>query len=238
MSRLRTVLRRLVYPLVPRPIRDSIRAWRILSGGFGHFRSLRDNACVASDGSPLPWYTYPAIEYLEQLDLSDKTVFEYGSGNSTRYWAGRCRKLVSVEDNPEWHARVQPQLPAGVDYLLVQGADAYAGAIRRYPHRFDIIVIDGNHRLECARPALDRLSPGGLIVLDNSDWHERTAAVLLASDLLHVSLSGFGPMLPYTWATSFFFSRDARPKPRFERHPMYAIGSLRRTEAHQRGELG
>lgn len=230
-------LRALYHRLLPRAVRETIWVYRTLSGAFGHWRSLRERACVARDGGPLPWYTYPAIEYLEQLDLSDKSVFEYGSGNSTRYWASRCRTLVSVEDHPEWYARVRPQLPPHVDYLLVQGPEQYAGAIRRYPNRFDVIIIDGNYRLECARVALDALAPGGFIILDNSDWHERSATVLHGSDLLHVSMSGFGPMLPYTWATSFFFSRDHRPKARFERHPMYAIGSIRRTEAHQRGEL-
>jgi len=61
--------------------------------------------------------------------------------------------------------------------------------------------------------------------------------VLLDSGLLHVSLSGFGPILPHTWATSFYFSRDARPRPRHARHPMYGTGSHRRVEAQQRGEI-
>ena len=140
---------------------------RILAGDYGHFRSVRSHASVDRDGRPLPWYTYPAIDYLEQLDLSGAAVFEYGSGNSTRYWAQRCGTLVSVEDNPEWYHRVKPELPAGVDYVLATGAEDYAGAIRRDPHTFDVVAIDGNYRLECARAAIERLNPGGFILLDN-----------------------------------------------------------------------
>ena len=230
------LLGRLYRAVVPEPVRKSIRAWLILSRGFGHFRSLREHACVASDGTPLPWYTYPAIEYLEQLDLSQLSVFEYGSGNSTRYWARRCARVVSVEDNRDWYEKVRPGLPAHVDYLFVEGVADYTGAIRRTGQKFDIIAIDGNYRQECAHVALAHLNPGGFIILDNSDWHERSAAVLLGSDLLHVSMAGFGPLLHHTWATSFYFSREARLKPRHARHPMYGTGSHRRVEAQQRGE--
>jgi hypothetical protein len=232
------LLRTLYRALVPDPIRQTVRAYRILSRDFGHYRSLRERACVAADGSPLPWYTYPAIEYLNQLDLSGLSVFEYGSGNSTLYWAARCARLVSVEDNPQWYKQLRPRLPAHVDYRLVRGAAEYAGAILLYPQPFDVIVIDGAYRLECARLAVQRLQPGGFIVFDNSDWYERSTAVLQESALLHVSLAGFGPQLPYTWTTSFYFSRDARPKPRGARHPDYGIGALHHTEAQGRGETG
>jgi hypothetical protein len=229
-------LRRLYRALVPKPVRESVRTWRTLSRDLGHFRSLREGACVTRDGSPLPWYTYAAIDYLEQLDLGDARVLEFGSGNSTRYWAARSAKLVSIEDNPAWYDKVRPQLPPGVDYLLVSGAEGYVGAGTRYPDLFDVIAIDGNYRLECARAAPALLRPGGFIILDNSDWHERSAAALLASGLLHVSMAGFGPILPHVWTTSFYFSRDARLRPRHERHPRHAVGSHRRVEAQQRGE--
>ena len=229
-------LRWLYRGLVPGPVRQSILAWRTLSRELGHFRTLREGACVARDGSPLPWYTYAAIDYLEQLDLSGAAVLEFGSGNSTRYWATRCAKLVSVEDNAEWYDKVRSQLPPHVDYLLLRGAGAYAGAGARYPEPFDVIVIDGNYRLECAQAAPALLRPGGFIILANSDWHERSAAALLAADLLHVSMAGFGPILPHVWTTSFYFSRAARPRPRHARHPLYAVGSHRRVEAQQRGE--
>lgn len=231
------LLRSIYRGLMPVAVRKSLAAYRTLAFRLGHLRSLRESACVAADGSPLPWYTYPAIDYLEQLDLSALSVFEFGSGNSTRYWARRCKTLVSVEDNREWYDKVKPTLPANVEYRFEQGSEEYAGAIQRFPHKFDIIAIDGNYRLECARVALRHLSPGGFIILDNSDWHERSAAVLLGSDLLHVSMSGFGPLLAHTWATSFYFTRDYRPKPRFDRHPAYGTGSHIRTEAQQRGEL-
>ena len=47
---------------------------------FAIERSIDDKVCVDKDGNPIPWYTYPAIEYLSQFDYSDKKIFEFN------YW--------------------------------------------------------------------------------------------------------------------------------------------------------
>ena len=47
---------------------------------FAIERSIDEKICLDKDGNPIPWYTYPAIEYLSQFDYSDKEIFEYGCG--------------------------------------------------------------------------------------------------------------------------------------------------------------
>ena len=69
---------------------------------FGIERSIDEEVCEDRDGNPIPWYTYPAIEYLAQFDYSDKKIFEYGCGNSSLFWAARAESVTSIEDNPEW----------------------------------------------------------------------------------------------------------------------------------------
>jgi hypothetical protein len=34
-----------------------------------------------------------------------------------------------------------------------------------------MVVVDGSHRKECLVHALGHLKPGGLLVVDNTDWH-------------------------------------------------------------------
>jgi hypothetical protein len=80
----------------------SLKAARVLWRDYAHVQSVKSQRAVDADGNPLPWYTYPAIEYLRQLDFSDKTVFEYGSGMSTVFWAGKAKHVVSVEDDEQW----------------------------------------------------------------------------------------------------------------------------------------
>lgn len=47
----------------------------------------------------------------------------------------------------------------------------YADAVLDYPDgHFDLVLVDGRARVACARNALDKLAPGGLLVLDNAEW--------------------------------------------------------------------
>lgn len=205
---------------------SQLRNFARLSVQFGQYKSMWRWSCVDRAGNPIPWYTYPATEYLKQLDLSDKTVFEYGSGNSTLFWAARARKVVSIENDRTWFDKIRTQAPSNVEYILRDEEAAYLDAIDAYPHSFDIIVIDGSYRFECAKKALCKLSKGGFIILDNSDWMEDTTELLRAADLIEVDMSGFGPINGYTWTTSFFLSRDVQLRPAQKRQPQHSIGSV------------
>jgi hypothetical protein len=223
---IKTILRR----LLPRNVRATLRNYQILSVGYGQFRTMKQWDCVDAAGAPIPWYSYPAIEYIKQLDLSDKSVFEYGSGNSTRFWAARCTKLVSVDDDRKWFEKIKGTVPATVEYLLLEDKNGYIEAIRKVPDKLDIIIIDGSHRYECAVEALDKLRDDGFIILDNSDWREKTSKLLRDADLIEVDMSGFGPINGYTWTTSFYFRRNVKLSPAYERQPIRGIGSLKHTK--------
>src|SRR4051812_37401580 len=76
--------------------------------GFGlsvlHERGLvRDaNALDATDCFPL--LTWPFLDFLDSLDLSQHTVLELGAGNSTLWLQRRFLRVRSFETNPEWHS--------------------------------------------------------------------------------------------------------------------------------------
>lgn len=177
-------------------------------------------------GKEIPWFTYPAIEYLEQLDFSGKSVFEFGAGNSSLFWGRRAARVVSVEHDRGWYERLRPRLPAGHALHLVEDPAAYPQTLAGRPEEFDVVVIDGIERRACCAPAVSRLRRGGLVILDNSDWHHRCAALLRDAGLLEVDFSGFGPVNGYTWTTSLFFHREFAFRAREAHQPRHGIGSL------------
>ena len=202
-------------------------SWKAVKGllfSYGHLRTVQTERAVDADGQPVPWYTYPAIEYLKQFDYSEKTVFEFGSGNSTLFWAARAKQVVSIEDEEEWHQIVQKQLPGNCTLVWEPDLWKYADSITTFPDKFDIIVIDGPAReltrLRCAERAVERLRPGGLIILDNADWLPKSARFLRESGLLQVDMSGFLPIAGYSETTSLFFDRECRLRPLTDRQPM------------------
>jgi predicted O-methyltransferase YrrM len=111
-------------------------------------------------------------------------VFEFGSGGSSIFLAGRAASVTCVEDEEKWAARVQDEAgkrglhnlimlhrpfdfhhPKGFpesDYLAALGAAD-----------FDVIVVDGKEescpvRDACFWKAEEHIKPGGFIVLDDS----------------------------------------------------------------------
>jgi len=176
----------------------------ILNNELGLSSSITAGRPVAADGSPIPWYTYPAIEYLNQLNAVDLKIFEYGCGNSSLYWARKGAHVWSVEHSSEWHEQFSAQSLSPNNILLRQGKHSYAQAIHEQDEVFDIIIIDGVWRNDCCREALKRIRHDGIIILDNSDWYADVAATLRENNLFQIDFNGFGPINNYCWTTSIF----------------------------------
>jgi predicted O-methyltransferase YrrM len=118
----------------------------------------------------IPWLAFPAIDYLGKL-VPGRRVFEFGSGMSTLWFAERCDKVVSVENNPDWYQRMTEQTKGlrNVQLLFASSKESYVQAIAEAGGEFGLILIDGLYRDECIDLARDHLSPGGVVVVDNTD---------------------------------------------------------------------
>jgi len=181
-----------------------LRDFEILAFEQGLLATIQSGLPVDPAGAPIPWYTYPAIEYLRQFDLAGKTVFEFGCGNSSHFWAGLGAKVWSVDHNPDWHAKMAAESgPQQTVYLGVE-RDDYLQAIERPGLDFDVVVIDGAWREDCVAPAVSHLAPGGFIVLDNADRDHEAGARLRQQGFFEVDFNGFGPINDYTWTTALF----------------------------------
>lgn len=178
----------------------------IIEESYGHAKSRALQESIDNQGNPLPWFTYPAIEYLKQLDLKNKTVFEWGSGNSSLFFSALAEKVYSIEHNKEWYIKVK-NLSIQNQTIIHAIDDRYINLIEQFDRKFDVIVIDGILRDNCARIAPSYINETGMIILDNSDRYPLIANALRKKNLLQVDMHGLGPINDYTWTTSFFFSR-------------------------------
>ena len=123
----------------------------------------------------MPLLTYPCFEYINSIDWSGAKVFEYGSGFSTLWWRENGADVYGVEDNDEWHRNIRNE-----NTVLEKNLNEYPYVIERFHHKFDVIVLDGKRRYDCAKLSLSKLNKGGMIILDNSDWY--TNCLLYTSD--------------------------------------------------------
>jgi predicted O-methyltransferase YrrM len=136
-----------------------------------------------------PWLAPAAVAYLRKAIKPDWTVFEFGGGSSTVWYAKRARTVVTIEDDSVWYETINRRLSAeGVkncDLRLCPIADFPDFLAGLDAPEFDVIVVDNHEedgitRLDCLRAAAKSVRPGGLLILDDSDWpHFRRAHELV-----------------------------------------------------------
>lgn len=178
---------------------------------YGWLHSLKEGKPVDRLGAPLPWFSYACIDFLKQLDYREKSVFEWGAGQSTLFWSARAKNVVSIEHDPDWYSYLQPLLPDNCELRSSSIVnEEYIGKIRDYPEGFDIIVIDGTYlgRVPGSQIAKEHLKEGGFVILDNSDQCLQSAKLLRDSGLIQVDFTGFCPGNGYAQTTSIFFDRN------------------------------
>lgn len=176
--------------------------------------------------NPLPWYTYPGIEFLQQFDFSKCSVFEYGSGNSSLFWSKKALTVISVESDPDWYAFGVKNLSPNRKLLLKTECSEYVDAILLYETQFDVIVIDGLYRYNCAVKSVSRLKSGGIIILDNSDWFPNTARLLREAGFIQTDFIGAGPVNSYAWCTSVFIRGYLGFRRTNEFHSVHVLGGI------------
>lgn len=166
----------------------SLKASYHLVVSKGLFKSALFWSSIDNSGNPLPWFSYPAIDYLVSTNLRNKTVFEYGSGNSTIFFHRKAKSIQSVEDDPKWYRKIVKECPS---VQLVNDKDNYIRAIKG---SFDIIIIDGSYRDMCAKEALKHLKRGGFIIADDTNIIPKVKKVLDKTSLLPIPFIGPSPI--------------------------------------------
>lgn len=195
---------------------------------LGWHRSAASGAPVSADGQPIPWYTYPAVLWLEPRLRSTDSIFEYGAGNSSLWYAARAGRVVSVEHNATWAATVQRRAPANATVLqracrgdgtTAPPDDPYVTAISEFDGEpFDVVVVDGQSRVTCTEFVLPRLGASSLLILDNSDRpaYAPALAALSAAGMERIDFAGPVPgsgRLSWTSVFSQDLDRWLRPHP-------------------------
>jgi hypothetical protein len=165
---------------------------------------------IDADGRPLPWITYPAIDFLSERVTREMRVFEFGSGNSTLWWAQRVAHVTTVEHDDEWVRRLVGTTPANVDLHHADLGDAYATFAAGTGARYDVIVVDGRQRVRCARASIESLREGGVIVWDDTERSRYASGIraLEKAGFRRLRFVGMSPLSSAASETSVFYRAD------------------------------
>ena len=119
-----------------------------------------------------PWITAGAVAFLDEFlaRQPDAHALEFGSGGSTIWFSRRVGKLVSFEHDPRWARAVRKALSdiPNVDLRLYKRP--YFDHIAEFTdNSFDLVLVDGRDRVECARLARRVVRPGGVMMIDDTN---------------------------------------------------------------------
>ncbi|NJL13696.1 MAG: class I SAM-dependent methyltransferase [Microscillaceae bacterium] len=177
----------------------------------GWFQTFHTKASVDRQGRPIPWYTYPCIDFLKTRLNANMQVFEYGSGHSTRWLAQYTGRVLAVEHEPAWIAKIRPQLPPNAQVLFEATREGENGPYAHKPQSlhqaFDLIVVDGLDRVHCLLQCPSALSASGVILLDDASRPEYQAGIdfLKAQGFKELPFFGIKPIVAYKACTSIFY---------------------------------
>jgi len=197
---------RAVATAVITPIRFSLKT--------GHWKSSLRASASGVDGSPIPWYTYPATDFLEQRDFSGRDVLEFGGGQSTLWWSKRARSVLTIEEDVDWFTSLRSRIGSNVRLYHVpadrktRSVAAVKAVLDANPvSKFDVIIIDGHLRRELTSLAFDYLAASGALLIDNAEGFGIYHA-LKQRDCRRIDFFGFAPGVVMRHCTSLVFCGD------------------------------
>lgn len=177
----------------------------------GWLNTLKRGYPCDKDGDYLPWMNYSIIAFLDQRLNKNLSLFEYGSGFSTMFYAKRVQQVTSLEYDQNWLTRIKNSVPDNAT-LVYQANDIdgeYCRAIQLENKKYDVVIVDGRDRVNCVKQGLANLSEQGVLILDDSYREKYQVAKKIAADMGYKALDFVG-MKPGKYAAdqSTLFYKD------------------------------
>jgi predicted O-methyltransferase YrrM len=158
---------------------------------------------------PIPWLTYAAVDFLDQIVSPEATVLEIGAGASTRFWVQRGNHVVALEGDLTYCASLADSLDTARCQLIhVSSSDAVRDLCRSYGslgQTFDVVIADAfSPRGLYLADAASLVRPSGILVVDNADREEVSQALppIQEQGFYRLDFFGIGPINKYAWLTT------------------------------------
>jgi spermidine synthase len=178
----------------------------------GWFKSFHKKQSINRKGEPIPWNNYSFLKFIEPRLQKTFEIFEYGSGNSTIWYAQRVKNIKAVENDQNWVNLVKLHLPANAEvvYKMLNEAKDYVQEVKLADKQYDIVIVDGRRRNDCAIFAFDYLKPNGVMILDNSERadYQPIFEFMQAKGFKHLDFWGMPPSVAMNTCTTIFYRDD------------------------------
>jgi hypothetical protein len=173
----------------------------------GWINSFKTNEPVDMAGNPVPWLSLPIVSFLSERLNNNLKMFEFGCGNSTRYFSKMLKRVDSIEHHQVWFDKIRSKLPSNANVHFYKLGSDYENAANDFDESFDIILVDGRNRVESCRKSINALSDQGVIIFD--DFQRKQYRVILPEliqqGFRELPFWGMGSGSIHTKCTSIFY---------------------------------
>jgi len=192
----------------------------ILMKDFGYLKevgwelSVNQNLPIDKNKKPIPWYSYPAIDFLIERTHNNIAIFEYGCGHSTLFFLEKVSAVYGVESDGIWFEKIilNSLHKSRCKFILSEIIDIenYVRSISHFSKKFDLIAIDGFLRNDCVFEAIHNLSNDGVIIFDDSqlDEYQISSIYLQSIGFKELKFWGMAPIIHLKKCTSIFYREN------------------------------
>jgi hypothetical protein len=178
----------------------------------GWIQAFNEQLPIDKVGNPLPWVTYSFIDFIFCRLNKQMNIFEYGSGNSTLWYAKHVNSVVSVEHDKLWFEKIKNTMPTNVNIYyekLIYGKK-YSTFSKNIGRKFDIVIVDGRDRVNCLKSAVSSITNNGVIILDDSERENYKEGIdfLMQNGFKKIDFWGISPGLFYKKCTTVFYKNN------------------------------
>jgi predicted O-methyltransferase YrrM len=176
---------------------------------MGWFQTHAKQKSVDKNGNPIPWFNYSFLYFIEPRLKKEFSVFEYGCGNSSLWFAARVKSILSIEHNKTWFETISQSLPSNAKVYFKEESD-YAKSINEFATFFDIIIIDGIDRNNCIVFAMNKLKEDGVVIFDNLERDDYKDAInnVLKSGYKLIEFKGIASSVSTSTITGILYKEN------------------------------
>lgn len=178
----------------------------------GWFNTLKTKQAVDRDSNPIPWTTYPFIDFISLRLNSNIVMFEFGSGSSTLFFSKHVKEITSIEHNELWFNKIKDAAASNVflKYITLDENGQYCRQSQFTDKKFDLIFIDAEDRVNCILQSVGSLSDRGVLILDDSEREEYNEGIdfLTNQGFKKLDFWGIAPTVLFKKCTTLFYREN------------------------------
>lgn len=178
----------------------------------GWIKSFLEKKPLDNNNEALPWVTYSFIDFIDNRLSNEMRVFEYGSGNSTLFYAKKVESITSVEHEKEWFDKIKKLMPINskLIYQELHYNGEYSATASKQEEKYDLIIVDGRDRVNCLKKSINALSERGVIVLDDSERedYKECYEFMKKNKYKFIDFWGIAPGIFFKKCTTLFYKPD------------------------------